>query len=134
MPGIWLIADAAMMVKDNETLTKIIWCDHDACKNEELQQKFKDNIHQVCSKKCRRSCGTGNIERLLNFLKRTLKTALNKNERKQLYRGYSKPPFREDWGIFYFIGIGGIGMSALARYFYSLGKTCEWLRQRHQRH
>lgn len=44
------------------------------------------------------------------------------NEQQNMTKVQS-PPFREGLGgSFYFIGIGGIGMSALARYFLSLGK------------
>lgn len=45
------------------------------------------------------------------------------NERQNI-TNVESPPFREGLeGSVYFIGIGGIGMSALARYFLSLGKN-----------
>ena len=43
------------------------------------------------------------------------------NNKRHIQPSKNSPPFGRGWGRAFFIGIGGIGMSALARYFVSLG-------------
>ncbi len=43
------------------------------------------------------------------------------NNERHMQSSKNSPPFGRGWGRLFFVGIGGIGMSALARYFVSLG-------------